>query len=245
MKGSIIFFILWSCLTSAGVLAQKSGSFQLTMDYGIDRDIAYLYNRIPPTVQDLILSQVTSKHPRAFTILYQWGKSNWKFRAGAGLLTRSLQKYNLEVGNTGYTNYSQFLGIFGVARSKKINDQVLFSYGLDLSVTYSQFRKTIATNLMSYDFGQPASALLRTTIKFGDENDQYIPMFCPYVQTAIKLSSDTRLLLGLGFYGQFYPSYSFEVNLSGGSIGSIGSSFYRSPVFHMWVPFFRAGIELF
>jgi hypothetical protein len=245
MKGRIIFFILWSCLTSAGVLAQKSGSFQLTMDYGIDRDIAYLYNRIPSTVQHLTLSQVTSKHPRAFTLLYQWGKSNWKFRAGAGLLTRSLQKYNLEIGNTGYSNYSQFLGILGVARSKKINDQVLFSYGLDLSVTYSQFRKTIATNLMSYDFGQPASALLRTTITFGDENDQYIPMFCTYVQTAIRLSSDTRLLLGLGFYGQFYPSYSFEVILSGGSIGSIGSSFYRSPVFHMWVPFFRAGIELF
>ncbi len=245
MKRSVILILLFSVLVTCTLEAQKSGSFQILFDYGVDRDISRLYHSIPNYDQYLTLSQVTSKHPRALSVLYQWGKTNWKYRVGGGMLTRSLQKYKLNEGVSGQTNYSQYLGIAGIARTKRINDMMSFTYGIDLIVSYENFYSRLEESHRTIDIGGQDPAIRRTTLYFGGNNGEFVPMFCPYIQSGIQLNKDTKLLLGLGVYGQFYKSYFFNMNIADSIPGNLNSFFIRSDVFHMWVPFLRAGIELF
>jgi hypothetical protein len=240
MKQALLIPLLLFVLVTNELGAQKSGSFQILFDYGVDRDISRLYHSIPNYDQYLTLSQVTSKHPRALSALYQWGKTNWKFKVGAGILTRSLQKYKHNEGVIGQTNYTQYLGIVGIARTKRINDLMSLTYGIDLIVSYEDFYSKLEESHRTQDM-----SIRRTTIYFGGNNGEFVPMFCPYIQTGIQLNNDTKLLLGLGVYGQFYKSYYFNMNIAESIPGSLNSFFIRSDFFHMWVPFLRVGIELF
>jgi hypothetical protein len=245
MKHSVILLLLFSVLNTCTIEAQKSGNFQILFDYGVDRDISVVYQSLPSYGQDVILSQVTSKHPRVFSVLYQWGKSNWKYRVGAGMLTRSLQKYKQNEGIIGHTNYSQYLGIAGIARTKRINYLMSLTYGIDLIVSYENSIITLEESVSMVNIEGYDPFIWKTTVYFRGNNGEFVPMFCPYIQTGIQLNKDTKLVLGMGIYGQFYKSYRFDMNVAGIIPGNTSSIFLGSDVFHMWVPFLRAGIELF
>jgi hypothetical protein len=119
------------------------------------------------------------------------------------------------------------------------------TYGVDFIVSYEDLYSKLEESHRTIEVGGSDPVIRRTTIYFGGNSGEFVPMFCPYIQTGIQLNKNTKLVLGFGVYGQFYKSYFFNMNIADSIPGSSNSFFVGSGAFHMWVPFLRAGIELF
>lgn len=231
-------------------IAQKQRGFQVSVAYGIDRNISDFFNSLPALEKNYLNStSVRSRHPMIFSVDYYTTRGNFRYHINGGIIRRTLQTYYIHSNeSSGNYNHNTFnLGV-GVSRFFKVNQKYEYEFGLDLIAGYYTHGLTIIDGASFNSFDTP-SLINYVRIDFqsyGANSGEIIPMFNLYNQIAIPIASDTNLLIGAGVSGQMNKAYSFGmITYSVANGPSITSSQgYSSRDFFMWFPYLKVGIQI-
>ncbi len=230
--------------------AQKQRGFQVSVAYGVDRDISEFFNSLPQLEKNgLDYTSVRSRHPMIFSVDYYTNRGNFRYHVSSGLIRRTLQTYYRDTNTqTGYNSHTTYTLGVGASRFYTINEKYEYEFGLDLIAGYYTHGLTIIDGARSNSFDTPASInFVQIDFRsYGVNDGAIIPMFNIYNQIAIPIATDTNLLFGAGVSGQMNKAYSFGMItnsvVNGPAITS--SQGFASKDFFMWFPYLKVGVQI-